>query len=371
MPIIKVGYRRLYDSLGCSITDNRTVDIAFPLGEHYHGWVYMGPKPKFGINVVTGEEEYLIPGVPVQMHGEYQADATQSSYPRSFFTEVTCIREVDVSVDLAAAFQRNEQQASNELLQLVADNEKEFRTLVDFLSGIIGLRYHPQFIIELINENFVAFSEANRAVTSFSRPFRQLESIQITDVGIDQMSQFFPAISTVADKQAQSCGRILGWLMCAWFEKDIVAKFNAMFIPLEMILEGVRGELSQDRRQQVEKIHELINTFGGEHKEELQTFLNQLIGNQRPSLIDRFSLFAEQARMPGWEHDIQAFRHFNKIRNGLIHRGDPNVRIYVTIGANEVYALEDLTERYVNYALFRDTAVYQSRFQHRPTHSAS
>lgn len=105
----------------------------------------------------------------------------------------------------------------------------------------------------------------------------------------------------------------------------------------------------QDHRQHLEKIHELIHTYGGEQQEDLQALFNWLVRNQRPSLIDRFSLFAEQARLPGWENDIQAFRQFNRIRNGLIHRGDPNVRIHVTISENEVRALEDLTERYVNY----------------------
>src|SRR5207248_4691787 len=100
---------------------------------------------------------------------------------------------------------------------------------------------------------------------------------------IDQMRQFFPAVGTVTDEQAQSCGKILGWLMRAWFEKDIVAKFNALFIPLEMILEGVRGEIPQDHRQRVEKLQELIHTYGGEQQEDLQIFLDRLVKNQRPS----------------------------------------------------------------------------------------
>ena len=92
---------------------------------------------------------------------------------------------------------------------MVADNEKKYRLMSYFLSGILALRYNPQFIIKLINENYVAYSEANQAVTNFRNPFRLLESIQVTDVGIDRMKQFFPAIGTVTDEQAQSCGRNL------------------------------------------------------------------------------------------------------------------------------------------------------------------
>ncbi len=81
-------------------------------------------------------------------------------------------------------------------------------------------------------------------------------------------------------------------------------------------------------------------------------------------------MFAEDAKMPGWENDIQAFKKFNRIRNSLIHRGDPKVKIHVSVGAEETQALEDLTERYVNYYLFQDTAVYQSRFLPRPKSSS-
>jgi hypothetical protein len=72
--------------------------------------------------------------------------------------------------------------------------------------------------------------------------------------------------------------------------------------------------------------------------------------------------------MSGYERDIKAFIKFNGIRNGLLHRGDPNIRIHVKIpGEKEVTALEDLTERYVNYYLFRDSNVYQSSYLKRPT----
>lgn len=73
--------------------------------------------------------------------------------------------------------------------------------------------------------------------------------------------------------------------------------------------------------------------------------------------------------MPGCENDKAAFKLFNRIRNGLLHRGDPNVKIHVPVG-EEIQALEDLTERYVNFYLFGDTTVYQSSFVCVQTESA-
>ncbi len=126
--------------------------------------------------------------------------------------------------------------------------------------------------------------------------------------------------------------------------------------------------MPQDQRQQIETLQNLIVAYAGEDKEKeaLKNLLDKLVKNQKPSLIDRFTIFAEQAKMPGWKSDIKAFKKFNRIRNDLFHRGDPHVKIHVTIGEEEILALEDLTERYVNYFLFQDTVVYQSRFLPRP-----
>ena len=140
-------------------------------------------------------------------------------------------------------------------------------------------------------------------------------------------------------------------------KQDIISKFNALFIPLEMILEGVEGEMPQEQRQQIEKLYNFITTSDEEAKEKeaLKRLLDRLVKNQRPSLRDRFTIFARQTNLPGCENDIRAFTKFNGIRNGLLHRGDSNVRIHVSIGEQEVHTLEDLAERYVCYYLFQHT----------------
>jgi len=132
-----------------------------------------------------------------------------------------------------------------------------------------------------------------------------------------------------------------------------------------MTLEGIRGELPQEQLVQIGKLRDLIGAYAGEDEEQLNSCLDRLVNSQRPSLIDRFAIFAREANMPQWENDVEAFKRFNKIRNGLIHRGDARVRLHVPIG-EETRALGDLTERYVNFALFGDTAIYKSAFQPRP-----
>ena len=67
--------------------------------------------------------------------------------------------------------------------------------------------------------------------------------------------------------------------------------------------------------------------------------------------------------MPGWEQDVTAFRKFNRIRNSLMHQGEPGVQLVVSVSDEEVRQLEDLTERYVSYKLFGDGVVYSTRWR--------
>ena len=355
--------------MGCSIANQQQFNLIFPFGVHLQAEIYMGNKPKFGITVETEHDDYIIPGAQMRLGSfAYHADATQSAYPRNFFTEVICSQEEEVSDELFAAFYRNDQEASQELLKRAETHKDEFNTVMDYLCGVLGLRFHPQFIQELLNENFVAFHNEQRAYNHASSSAQLLDSVQLNQRGIDIISHMFPELGKMEAKEAQKRGKILGWLIRAWVERDIIAKFNALFIPLEMILDGVSGALSEDLSSHIQALQDFIQAQGSEETERLTHSLKELTNKIRPSLIDRFNVFAGEAKMPGWENDKTAFKKFNRLRNNLLHRGDPNVRIHVSVGEvkEEIQALEDLTERYVNFYLFGDTTVYQSSFVSRP-----
>ena len=82
-----------------------------------------------------------------------------------------------------------------------------------------------------------------------------------------------------------------------------------------------------------------------------------------PTLDERFEDLAKTAKLPGWEADIEAFKKYKRMRNMLIHGSDKDVQQKLSVGQEEVRTLEDLVERYVNYALFRDNKVYRSRWR--------
>jgi len=82
--------------------------------------------------------------------------------------------------------------------------------------------------------------------------------------------------------------------------------------------------------------------------------------------MSRFVTLAKQANMPTMEADIEAFRRFKEMRNRLVHRGKNNIQLVVShpkIGDKELYAFEDIVERYISYALFRDLEIYQGHWR--------
>jgi hypothetical protein len=132
--------------MGCSIANQQALHVIFPFREHIQVEIYMGNKPKFGIWTETGHEDYLIPGEQIIVgHYTYHPDATQSLYPRSFFTEIICSQVEEVSDELFESFYREDANANQELLHRAETYAEEHGMIADLLSGVIGLRFHPQF----------------------------------------------------------------------------------------------------------------------------------------------------------------------------------------------------------------------------------
>jgi len=372
MAMERVGYRRLYDAIDCSILGRDEIRVAFPFEDVFQIEIYIGSAPRFGIKTEDNYEYYVHRGVQNNMNISYHPDVTQSSYPRRFFTEITCFQDIEVGEALSEAFHRQDLKARDEVLSLAEQNGDTYRSIVDLISGTIGLRFHRQLVMKLLNENFVALRDASFAIFVFSTPVELLDNVQMSIQGIEQIEQFsslLPKNGAENELAEQWRGVILGWLMRAWAEQDIISKFNALFTALEMLLKGVKGELSKEKQGYAEAIRELIIAHGSKKQEELLAFFDTLVSNQNPSLMSRFELLAKRADMPTRKTDIEAFRHFKNMRNRLVHQGKNNIQIAVanpTIGDDELYAFEDIVERYISYFLFGNWQIYQSHWRMKP-----
>ena len=369
MAIERVGYRRLYDAIDCSISGCDEIHVAFPFEDRFQIEIYIGSTPRFGICTEKNDDYYAHPGTETKKNISYHFDVTQSSHPRRFFTEISCFRDIEVSTALSRAFHRQDQKARDDVLYLAEKDGEEYRRIADLISGTIGLKFHRQFVMELLNENFVALRDAGFAMFVIGTPVELLEDVQMSIREIEQIKRFaslLPHEDAGNEAAPQWSGAILGWLMKAWSERDHVSKFNALFTALEMLLKGVKGEIPLERQRHAEAIRELIVTHSGEKQEELLAFLNTLVNNQNPSVMSRFETLAKQADMPMREADIEAFRRFKEMRNRLIHRGKNNIQLVMShpkIGDKELHAFEDIVERYVSYVLFGDLEIYQGHWR--------
>lgn len=108
MAIERVGYRRLYDAIDCSITGFDEMHVAFPFEDYYHAEIYIGPKPRFGICIEKNDDYYAHPGAETNKNIAYHLDVAESSHPRSFFTEISIFRDVEVDNALSQAFHRQD-----------------------------------------------------------------------------------------------------------------------------------------------------------------------------------------------------------------------------------------------------------------------
>jgi hypothetical protein len=201
--------------------------------------------------------------------------------------------------------------------------------------------------------------------------FEQLLAVTIPEQALTNIGLVHQGMRLSKTETLMSAGGILGWLMRAWNEKELVYKFLALFIPLEMVLNNVSLKSLPEIRQQTRAIRSLINRHGGESKGQLLAFFNDMAQGLRPPLSARFEVLAQAARMPGWQLDIEAFKRFNSMRNALVHRGDRHIKLAITSDSpdeNDVQTLEDLAERYVSYALFGDAMVYSNPWRPERRH---
>lgn len=364
----RIGYRFLYDAIGCSLAGREDLYLSFPIGDHLHAGVYLGPRPKYGIAITHSTSKYLVLGENTEFRIEMRRDATQSSYPRHFFLEIAVWQEIEVPEKLSSDFRERQPEATNKLLALAEQNRDAFAAAIILMAGTIGLRFHAQFVLEIVNENPIALVDDDDYRTSAAgSAVRQMQNIRLPEIRVQQLTDLLQAVGAASQETRDYAANALGWLIRAWYQHDLVSQFLMLFIGLEFLLDGVSGSLPVEFHQEADEIRELIKSHGSEKSRKLTEFFDRLVGQQRPSLNSRFEQLASQAKLPGWQHDVDAFKKFNKQRNDLIHQGDPGVKITVSVTEDEVRHFQDMVERYVSLLLFGDAQVYQDQWLRRPS----
>ena len=246
------------------------------------------------------------------------------------------------------------------MLSLAEKDEEPLKETIDLIAGVVGLRFHKRLVLELINENpLVLLLDSNDDfVLNLAGDFLTVVpgEVWLKQEGLVGLGSLLPIVGAAKPEAREHGATVFKWLLRAWSQQDMVSTFVALFVPLEIILQGYGGEGQETYKEHADAVKNLIRRYGGDEKDTLLEYFNRLKGSWGPSLQSRFESIAreaEEAGFPNREADVEAFKKFNRIRNALLHRGEGNVELQVTVGQDQTQQLEDLVERYIHFALFR------------------
>ncbi len=181
MALVRIGYKRLYNSLGCSLQSEIPIEMTLSLGE-LETCVYIGLDPRLGISAVAGGKYYIL-GQKGSLGGiSFGRIDVSESYQIDLLTEICCSKEIETDDSLVTAFYANDAKATQDLFEMIESRAKAFRETLDLIAGTIGLRFHRQFVIEVLSENPVAFKkDGTPAQTYHGHSVEVLESLSLRD----------------------------------------------------------------------------------------------------------------------------------------------------------------------------------------------
>ena len=237
----------------------------------------------------------------------------------------------------------------------------ELLTISDLVAGCIALRHHIQLVRRLLCEDrLVLDGDSILARSFYGDPIEVLQHVRPQDGASQAVSALLAALNAGPAKLRKTGAGILHWMNRAREESSLEGRFIALFIPLEMVLEGVSA--AHHLSSHIARLRELVAKAGNE-KESLGASLDLIAKGLRPSLNDRFREFARLSGYSLWERDVEAFGKFNKMRNAMLHRGEQGASTVQLVDDHVVADLEDLAERYVSQSLFGNMNVYESRYR--------
>jgi hypothetical protein len=354
MPIVQLGIRRLYDALGVSTPTVGEIRQSVDLVTGETVTLYVGAKPPLGATCLEGNQ-YCIPGRDsfiFQANGEYSAPC---------FLEMTVSISREVTQRQLELLQEGDKNIREEFLSEIPKRIESAEQLLDVVSGAVGLNTHRQFVLKPLVENRYLSGQFD-SVSSFVGPVMEMLSVLELNANTGpHLKRLLERLGNLPEGALRKGGATLHWLLRAWRERDEMAKFMYLFVPLEAILQSTR-ELGADSKTEFASIEAIVRASGAENMDSLLGFLERTKTKFGPSLNARFEEFARSAAMPGWEIDVKAFKKFNRMRNLLLHAADKNVRSHINFEEN-TRTLEDLVERYVSVALLGSSDVYQSKWR--------
>lgn len=322
--------RRVYDAKNCSI---RGADAATWIGFSQPAGAFTlevgaNGAPKPGLPLPVGNSDDLVRGKPSTRRLALHTTLSGTPYAGPI-TEFMCwVDDVD---------------------EVTEDLRSHCRELLDLFAVAVGAGVSRQFLAVDIGEDEWRLEPDGQWRCVVSRP------VSLIDAPAPSHSELAArTLDWVTGRRLEPrilSGGILPWLLRAWRETDPVSRFLALFIPIEMVLAGYRGDTGVTASQ-IERIKAAITATQEGDASDLCRLVDTMAGKMAPPLASRFEVMARALSPSTAVADTAAFRKFNGMRNALVHRGQASVQTQAHVGAHEAIQLQDLAERYVFLSLF-------------------
>lgn len=362
MPKVLMGLRRLYLSPGCSLELPASVERA--LGGCVVR-VTTTMAPSLGVSQVEETKANFLTHVEVHQRHRIGGTPAETGYQGYLFTEIICGAFEDFDDEVVAAARAKKVEAAQTILRRLDAIRGRATETLDLVAGTIALSVHLQLVRRLLCEEDVALIGEECLARSFAgTPVEVMLRVRLNSTLQEATGLLIDSLNNADAAVRRACSEKLRWLLRAWDDPSPVGRFLGLFVPIEMILGGV-GKDSIPPSAAVLNLQAFISKTGGPEAGSLQADLAKVVGERRPSLVDRFAVLARQTKHSRVEEDIKAFRQFNKIRNNLLHQGEHSYSPVIEVEQEVVADLEDLVERYLSFALFGDTKPFVSRFRHK------
>jgi hypothetical protein len=355
---VKIGFSRIYNASACSNEKEGDISATIHFGL-FDVYFHAGTGLKHHVFTMK-----LGPPVPQDKQTEIKPSRSkpqqipkQADFPADYYVEIFAQRWLEVEDALADAFYAGDLAAQNHLSELLKQQKDEFLTAVDFTAGLFGLKVHKLLVLKVIHEQYYIYKDEHSTVFSLD--------IDVTVTGtylFDQEGAWQTAIKKAESNLSgkwKDAAKPLAWLLRAWGAEDRVLRCFSLLTALEQVIPGGATMEEKVWSEARSKVLSLLNL----HADPLEAdkLISWVESAPRPAtpILTRFQIWAETADQPGWKKDIGTFKKFNRIRNQLFHTGTPAADHKIKIVLKQLEELEDVAERYVSLALFKDMTVYK------------
>ncbi|MGR8981533.1 MAG: hypothetical protein ACU84H_15785 [Gammaproteobacteria bacterium] len=196
-----IGIRRLYDALGCIVTDGKSIHVKGKIAGNKHCSIYLGQNPPLGIMTLEADQ-YGIPGKQSKILN------TDIEYKSDCFLEIVITMEYEASDEVSDGILNKDKNTREELLGIIKEQSNLFEKLIDSISGIVGLRLHRQLVLKPLVENPLILS-GPEPVSSFTGPvIEMLEQIGINENAGPVLESYIEALELIQEDVLAKAGSV-------------------------------------------------------------------------------------------------------------------------------------------------------------------